>query len=131
MMLQENAGELQLGEMIAPVAGVDLPAVIFENDDGCACGCFVNCGCVLGCDGRDCADACRLCGARGDLWGEGDFKACGDPGYCQARLLAARWRAYREKNPYKQPSGILAARIALGEETRRIAPSHDDAGASD
>ena len=69
MMLQENAGEHQLEEVIAPVAGVDLPAVISESDDDCDCDCIVDCDCVMDCDGRGCADACRLCGAREDLWG--------------------------------------------------------------
>ena len=67
----------------------------------------------------------------GDLWGEEDFKACGDPARCQARLLAARWRAYRERNPYKRPSSVLAARIALGEETRRVASNQNEVQASD
>lgn len=87
-MLQENAGELQLEEVIAPAAGVDLPTVIFEGEDGCAC------CCVIDCYGSGYADACRLCGARDDLWGDEGFKACGDPARCQARLLAAQWRAY-------------------------------------
>ena len=130
-MLQENAGELHLEEMIASAAAVDLPAVIFESEDGCACSCLVDCDCVMGCAGRGCADACRLCGARDDLWGDEGFKACGDPARCQARLLAAQWRVYRERNPYKQPSSILAARIALGEETRRVAPNQNEVQAND
>lgn len=87
-------------------------------DDSCVCGCIGDCNCVLGCDGRDCGDVCCVCGARSsqeELWGEGDFKACANAGHCQARLLAARWREYRELHPYKRPSPVLAARVELGE----------------
>ena len=116
MMLHENADEQSLGEIIDPAAGVGMGKVLSDIAEGDACACFGNCKCVLGYDGRDVTDVCCLCGARDDLWGERGFKACGDPGYCQARLLAARWRVYSEKSPYKQASPMLAARIALGEE---------------
>lgn len=58
-------------------------------------------------------------------------RICGDPRYCQARLLAARWRVYKEKNPYKQANPVLAVRIALGEETRRVAPVQNEVETSD